>query len=304
MKKAVIDLGTNTFHLLIANTDETSYFDTLYQERKYVFLAEEGLEAISRSARLRAIEACTHFKKEILKHQAESIIVTGTAALRTAANGPDLASRIEAIIQSKVHIISGEQEAFLIGKGVEHALQDQELDGLAVDIGGGSTEIVAIKSGKATDHCSKTCGIAFLYNRFHSSEPIDPSNLSQMERYIKNSYSDFISAIRHVSPKALTLIGVAGTFEVLQNLGRASQTSRSINGFLTEVDLSQIHELYEEVCSMDEAQRRRIHGLPQSRVKYFLEGLTIIKTLSELGGCDRLLVSSLSIKHGVMLTHF
>ena len=94
MKKAVIDLGTNTFHLLIVEVNGKT-FEEIYRERIYVRLAEGGIETIIPTALQRAEKAMLHFSKKLKEHDCQHTKAIGTAALRTASNGNDFIKTIK-----------------------------------------------------------------------------------------------------------------------------------------------------------------------------------------------------------------
>ena len=303
MVKAVIDLGTNTFHLLIAETDERSYINPVCQERVYVFLASDGIRRISLAAEDRAIKAVQEFQEKIKIHNPDKILVSGTEAFRKAENGPKLSRRISKILDADVRILSGEEEAMMIGKSVQLAMHPIRQNGIAVDIGGGSTELVSLKSGKSLSVISKPCGIAYLYNRFHQEEPISASGLEMMKEYISSCFSDFID--NHLASVGTggSMIGVAGTFEVLGKMcPLVDHVDLTEN--LLQLDRTFIAPLIREVVTLDLPQRERIKDLPEERAMYFLEGLMIMDQIWQLHPFESFCISSYSIKHGLMVSNF
>jgi exopolyphosphatase/guanosine-5'-triphosphate,3'-diphosphate pyrophosphatase len=300
--KAVIDLGTNTFHLLIAETDLVSRVKPIHQKRAYVFLASEGLDKITKDAVQRATQAARDFKLIIDKAGVEQVLVSGTEALRKASNGRELASKLEAILECPIHIISGEIEAQLIGRGVEAALGNLQINALAIDIGGGSTEMVYLESGKTKSYISATCRIAYLYNKFHRQDPITITAVKSIESYIRDSYQGFINSILE-RDKPVNLIGVAGSFEVL--LHTTHDSDMKISGtHLTPFNLKVVDQLLDELLPLNPAQRETHTMIPPERSLYIIEALLIIRTLTRMIEFDTFYISEYSIKHGLMLSDF
>ncbi|MEN0005954.1 MAG: hypothetical protein AAF798_17520, partial [Bacteroidota bacterium] len=120
---AVIDLGTNTFHLLITEALPAGGFSEVYRERKFTQLAEEGIETIGAAALQRGLKALQHFKQQLTAHQVEQVRAFGTAALRTASNGPDFIRQVAEEIGIDIQLISGTEEARLIHLGVLQAVE-------------------------------------------------------------------------------------------------------------------------------------------------------------------------------------
>jgi len=123
---AVIDLGTNTFHILIAEAQADHSFKDLHRQRFFVKLAEEGIETIGQAPLDRGFKALTHFKKLIEELQVTQIKAIGTAALRTASNGPAFVQQVKEKLGFQIELISGDQEATFIHKGVSLAVPFKE----------------------------------------------------------------------------------------------------------------------------------------------------------------------------------
>ncbi len=268
-----------------------------------MFLASDGIDEISQAAESRALAAVHRFQKKIESFSPTKILVTGTEAFRKAKNGEVLSHRISNILKAEVYILSGEQEAAMIGKGVQLAMHPLNQNGIAVDIGGGSTELVSLKNGRSVSFISRACGIAYLYNQFHKEEPISTSALKDMRNYISTCFADFVQDHKSEVGTGGLMIGVAGTFEVLINMspsaGRTELTPQ-----LANIDRTFIEPLINEVAVMDLKARENIPGLPKERAMYFLEGLMIMDVIWQLHPFDAFCISSYSIKHGLMVSNF
>ncbi len=139
---AVIDLGTNTFHLLIAEKQKNHRFKELHRQRFFVKLAEEGIETIGAEPVKRGMQALKVFREIIDELKIKKIKAIGTAALRTASNGQQFLGAVKESFSLKVELIDGGREAELIYKGVVQAVPFQDQNYLLMDIGGGSVEFI------------------------------------------------------------------------------------------------------------------------------------------------------------------
>lgn len=302
MIKAVIDLGTNTFHLLIAETDLVRRVKPLKQKRAYVFLASHGLDQIHADAINRAVLAAQAFKDIIDGEQVDKVLVTGTEALRKASNGRSLARQLENILQCPIQIIPGNIEAQLIGRGVEAALGATKMNAIAIDIGGGSTEIVYLEDGLTKDFISATCGIAYLHNRFHNEEPMPSDSISEIENYIRQTYGNFIQKVKEQSPQ-LNLIGVAGSFEILAHT--SDTPLKPLDGTqLTHFNIDIVDSLINQLLPLNELEREALEIIPSERSLYIVEALLIIRSIAQMADFDNFYISEYSIKHGLMLSDF
>jgi len=144
MRYAVIDMGTNTFHLLIVEQVEHGDWKQVVRHRIFVRLGEDGLRQIGKKAYKRGLDALKVFKTQILATgvKPHNIVANGTAALRSAVNAAAFLKDAESITGLKLHVISGEREANLIYKGVRRAVPFPENNVLIMDIGGGSVEFI------------------------------------------------------------------------------------------------------------------------------------------------------------------
>ena len=137
---ATVDLGTNTFHLLIAELDAENSFRMVHRERIPVMIGQGGINQgiITQKAQQRALEALSHFKGQLKTYGVaiENVHCTATSAIRNAKNGHKLVSSIFQQTGIRVEVISGDQEAEYIYYGVRHAVPLGSDSALIMDIGG------------------------------------------------------------------------------------------------------------------------------------------------------------------------
>ena len=131
-RKAVIDIGTNTVHLLIAAVKDINKLRILYKERHYTYLGENGLDLIGIEPTERLYKALEKYEKHIRKYHVTRVKVLATDALRSAKNGIEIQNKIIARYGWYPEIISGEKEAELITKGVEISLDTHISDYLII----------------------------------------------------------------------------------------------------------------------------------------------------------------------------
>lgn len=213
MIKAVIDLGTNTFNLLIGEL-VNGELNLLYTDKIPVMLGMGGIndQRISKEAQDRALEAITVFKGYCNEHNVESIKAIGTSALRDALNRDELLLKIKDKTGIQVEVITGEREAQLIMKGVSLTHKfDQPT--LIMDIGGGSTEFILCHGNKVINSISTNIGVSRIYQRL--GKPLDYSRdqletvLEELEKY----RAEFVAFC-----DAECLIGSSGSFETFYEM--------------------------------------------------------------------------------------
>ncbi|MBC8052762.1 MAG: exopolyphosphatase [Sphingobacteriaceae bacterium] len=214
---AALDLGTNTFHLLIADVSGNNIEQIVHSEQKHVKLGEGGINkgAITESAYLRGLKALSDFQQSINYFSVEQIRAVGTAALRTAENGQAFIDEIKASTGIRIEIIDGATEAALIYKGVAQAV-DLGGSSLIMDIGGGSVEFIFANSDGITWKKSYPIGAAKLMEMFHNSDPISENDVKAIHLNLDAVLADL--KLRSQQYKPSVLIGSAGAFETFATL--------------------------------------------------------------------------------------
>jgi len=289
---AVIDLGTNTFHLLIVRLHTQGKFDVIYRERCYIYLGGQGMSSIGYESYQKGIETLQYFTTLLKKYNVTDVKAIGTAALRSAANGKQFARDVLNQTGIEISIISGDQEALYIANGISNIYQHQKAH-LIMDIGGGSVEFI-IGNTKIDWHTSIDIGISILYQKFMTSDPISSEALNAMLDYLDDQLLPLADAIKRYP--SYDLIGAAGTFEVL-----SSHQNGESNLPIQEIDLDKIKDLYHQVIHLDLNQRKSINGIPDHRGKYLVVAMALIIKTIDLVNLNTIYVSSYSLKEGVLL---
>jgi exopolyphosphatase/guanosine-5'-triphosphate,3'-diphosphate pyrophosphatase len=170
---AILDLGTNTFQLLIANIIDNKPV-LVFEESIAVKLGEGGIEKgyISEAAFDRGLSALKQFKKSIDQYQVKLVRAAATSALRSASNGAEFLEKIRSETGIIPEIITGEREAELIYQGVRAAINMGDEKCLIIDIGGGSVEFIICNQEEVFWKRSYDIGAARLMEQFHHSDPI------------------------------------------------------------------------------------------------------------------------------------
>jgi len=294
-KIAAIDMGTNTFHLLIAQKDVAVGFSEIKRESYYVHLAESGIETISQTAMNRALEALRHFRQILDVEKVSHCRVTATAAMRTASNGPILQQQIIDELNLIPEIISGEHEATLIAKGVLHVVPVLDKRFLIMDIGGGSVEYIIGQGDQILYKQSFPIGVAVLRNRWTHSHPILPDEKQAILNFIKLQTEDLQKAIIRYNPEIL--IGASGTFDILADYCPAER----INLHAVCMKAHLLGDIFQEIYDADWDTLSNIHWIPEQRRKLVISAFCLIESILNAYNFEYVFTSSYAIKEGVLL---
>ena len=291
---AVIDLGSNTFHLLICEIGPDHSWVEIHKEREYVKLASGGIEVIDQASEQRAIDAMTRFVSMIKTHEVKRIKAIGTAALREAKNGVELAEKLYKITGIRIEIINGQKEAKYILLGIRSALPDLKEYGLIMDIGGGSVEFILFKGNDVAFAGSYKIGVAVLFRMFHRSDPISTDEIAALEKYIAISLLPLMKKLLKVGP--YYLIGASGSFEVLNDV----LPKRESSTHWAELELSGISKYVEEVIHATLAERKLMPEIPVERLDYIVVAYLLIRYILKSAPPAKLYYCDYALKEGVI----
>ncbi len=291
---AVIDLGSNTFHLLICEIGENGTWNVFHKEREYVKLAAGGITVIDANAEQRALDAMIRFKNLLDEHAVKKIRAIGTAALREAENGEELASKLGEITGIPIEIITGKDEAHFILLGVKSALPPLDQFGLIMDIGGGSVEFILYRDDEELFKESFKIGVAILFDTFHHSDPISDEEIQKVNLYLKSKLGRLIGVLQSI--EQYYMIGASGSFEVLlDSLPRKDSGAR-----WAELDMSGIVEKMDKVIDSSRSERKLMAEIPDERLDYIVVAYLLIRYLLVEAFPDKLYYCDYALKEGVV----
>lgn len=299
-KLAIIDLGTNTFHLLIAEYNNGSYI-IAHRERIAVKIGLGGINQgiVQKKGIERAVNALKNFKAIIDQHSVSKIFAFGTSALRNARNADDVIQKIKLASNIDVSIISGDQEAEFIYKGVRSAMDLGNEPSLIVDIGGGSVEFIIASKNEIFWKKSIEIGAQRLLEKFQKHDPILPSEITELDQHFETSLQELILNLNKLNPS--TLIGSSGTFDTLSEIHSIRQSIhyREENSE-TPLTHESFYTIYKEFISKNRAERLLIPGMIEMRVDMIVVACCLIRFLLEQHTFQAMRVSTYSLKEGVL----
>jgi len=297
---AVIDLGTNTFHLLIVRANGPQNFQVLRREREAVLIGRGGINQgiINEDAQLRALAALVRFKEIINNYQVDTIAATATSAFRNAVNGQALAERIYQNTGITVDIISGGLEAEYIFYGVKAAMKLQGTS-MIMDIGGGSVEFIICNEHHVLWKQSFEIGAQRLLDRFDIQDPITDRNVHDLLVYFEEELSALNEAVERYHPT--TLIGASGTFDTLSDI-YVIQNKDTIAPDASEQPLtySFFLDILHQLSRKNREERLKIDGMVEMRVDMIVVASWLIHFVLKKYHIRQLRVSSFALKEGLL----
>jgi exopolyphosphatase / guanosine-5'-triphosphate,3'-diphosphate pyrophosphatase len=299
-KIAIIDMGTNTFHLLLAEVGTAGY-RILLRDHEAVKIGMEGINDgfITESACQRALQAMEKFRKTIDENPVSTVYAFGTSALRNAKNGPALAEEIKSLTGISIQIISGDQEADLIFAGVKAALDLGNDINLVMDIGAGSVEFIIGDHSNIYWKQSFEIGGQRLLERFQKHDPISPEEIQELDIFFEKSLRPLLDAIGKFRPNVL--VGSSGTFDTLSDIFSVRQgIARTFEEAETPLSFDGFYEIYHELLQKNRSERMKIEGMIALRVDMIVVACCLIRFVLEKHSFERVRVSTYSLKEGVL----
>ena len=260
MRIAVIDLGTNTFNLLIAETNGYR-INVLINNKISVKLGKGGIgrNIIQTDAFRRGLSALKKHFKTISGFNTDKIIAFGTSALRTAENANIFINEAEKVIKATIKIISGQREAELIYFGVRQTLENIHGNYLILDIGGGSNEFILANNKKNLWKKSFKHGMARLLEKFYISDPIIPNEIDEMEKFFTNELRPLFISINDY--RVHSLIGAEGGFESFYNMIQFYKNPNYLieqSNKCKRINLSDYKQLHKKLLNSTLSERKKI----------------------------------------------
>jgi len=303
---AVIDLGTNTFHLLIVELNERNEFIVKEKFREPVKLGDGGIQSgeIIPEAFERGLKALKNLKKLIDTRRAERIFAFATSAIRSASNGQDFIKAAKDTTGIDIRIINGNEEAALIFQGVKNAVfLPPEQNTLLVDIGGGSVEFTVTAENQIRLLRSLNLGAARLWNTLTFSDPVTKDEINACREILKLETQNLLPELKDFNIPLL--VGSSGTFDTLATMiayqNKDIHSLEHINGY--RFDKTQFDVMFKKLISLKKIERSVLPGMDSTRVDLIVVGaITVDFLLTELG-IQQLMLSSYALKEGILYNY-
>jgi len=306
MKQAIIDLGTNTFHLFIADKSDTDH-QTLFRESRPAKIGMAGINQgiITDEAIGRALDVLGYFREVLDQYGVapEQIVAIGTSAIRVARNQAEFIDRIRQETGIRIRVISGEQEADYIYHGVRAAGALDDRMALVIDIGGGSVEFILGNQQRIFWKQSFEIGGQRLRERFmpgDGTEPISAGSIRRLNDFFQEKLLPLANAVHQYQPAVL--VGSSGSFDTLVDMWYKQERGYLPPPNHTAFDLpvAEFYRSYELLISRNHAERMQLPGMIELRVDMIVVAVCLIDYVLKAYGINQIRTSTYSLKEGVM----
>jgi len=299
---AVLDLGTNTFHLLIVDSFSDHTKKKIFKSKIVVKLGEGGIHksVIAKKSFARGIRALEHYAEIIKKHKVDEVHAFATSAIRSADNGQEFADTVYKQTGIRINIIEGTEEARLICLGVRQCIQMTSRPVLIMDIGGGSTEfIIADKKNIYVRH-SFDIGAARLLELFKPSDPVTSDEVLQVQKFLEDQLAELDVSIKKFP--VTKLIGSSGSFDTFAEMIGYRFHNRNVlkNVSCYNFELSEYCELHDYLILSTTAQRKKMKGLIKMRVDMIVLASICTRFVLHRYSLNEMALSKFALKEGAL----
>ena len=299
MITAILDFGTNTFNLLIAERQERG-FKILLSRKQPVKLGRGGIQVnrITPDAMERGFVAISNHMETIRNYEVEDIRAFATSAIRNAVNGEEFTEEVYRRFGFRTRIIPGDREAELIYKGVRQAVELTEDKVMILDIGGGSIEFILCNHQGILWKQSFELGMARILERFSLSDPITVEEIRALESYFRQELGPLLEVAAKHRPE--TLIGASGTFDtfhalILHHLGKENDPY-----YGRELSMKEYRKLHRRLLLSTLEERKAMPGMEPVRVEMIVAATIFVSFVIRSCQISHLHHSEFALKEGVI----
>jgi exopolyphosphatase/guanosine-5'-triphosphate,3'-diphosphate pyrophosphatase len=301
VRVAVVDIGTNSTRLLVAEVDGRSGAIRPLERRSQVTRLGAGVDAsgsLSDEAMARVFATLDEFAGLIAEHGCEANLAVLTSAVRDATNGEQFAGRVRDDYHLDARVLSGDEEAQLTFLGAMSGRPRDEAakPTVVIDVGGGSTEFTIGHDHTAGFHTSLPAGVVRMSERHIHSDPPVPEELQALAGDVREIFLGGLP--EHERATVGKAIGVAGTATSAASIDQELDPydPDRVHGY--QLQLATVELLLARLADMNEAQRREVVGLHPDRAPTIVAGMILLAEAMNAFGLEELEVSDHDILHG------
>jgi exopolyphosphatase/guanosine-5'-triphosphate,3'-diphosphate pyrophosphatase len=298
-KIAVIDCGTNTFNLLIAEVTPEGW-SVIFHNKVAVKLGEGGFDerVIHPHRFARGLDALLVHKSALDNLECDQTFAFATSALREASNGGDFIAKAKSLFGLDIELISGDREAELICEGVRSSMELGEKPLCIMDIGGGSTEFVIANAHEIFWKKSYLLGVSRLTDRIQPADRIETSQVRELEGILHEELSDLKQALS--LHKVDRLVGSSGSFDTLRAMHFRDALGDAMPELHADIPLQAFQSMHQWLLKSSLSDRVKHPAIPSIRAQYMPLAAHLVYFILGFHSFTKLTHSAYSLKEGAI----
>ncbi|MGH9906507.1 MAG: Ppx/GppA phosphatase family protein, partial [Pyrinomonadaceae bacterium] len=307
MKLASIDIGSNSIKLAVVDAAASDSFAVLTREKEFVRLGHETLRKghLAPSAIERSVECLKRYRSIAEARGAETIIAVATASVRQANNSSEFIREVEKHTGIRVEVLSGIEEARLIGLAASRGCALRGATSINIDIGGGSTEISVFRDGVQLSLFSLKIGAIAATERFILTDPPKSKELNNLRNEVRAAFERPARALRGRRWQQAT--GTSGTVLAVgaalrsRAISESERKNQAAQPAEADIVLSQLSRLNNSLANMTAEERRSLAGISSQRSEIIIAGGQILEGAMKGLGINLLRTCDWALREGVII---
>lgn len=301
VRVAIIDCGTNTFNLLIADLNQSGPA-IIHTGKIPVKIGKGGINksVILPDAMDRAVNALIKHADTVKSFGVEKSFVFATSAIRNATNREEFKDRVMRKTGFEITVISGEREAELIYEGVKNSGSLTDETCMIMDIGGGSSEFILCNKYEAFERFSFEIGVSRLIDKFRPDDPITESQVTEIYRYLDETLAEMFEKTLPLKPRFL--VGSSGTFDTFADILKAEKKLPQDHSTSLSYSVSDFNRLYHKILMSNMEERLAIPGMAAFRAEMITASVISVKCVIDRYEFSQIKSSAYSMKEGILFS--
>lgn len=310
VRGAVWDLGSSSFQVLACELGPSQTLEPLLKRRSLLNLGlEVGAKGVISSERVTAsVTVAKRLRRALDTVDPDVVVALATAALRDAANGPEVVGRLEKVIGTPVHVLDGKQEARLCFLGQRAGTYVGERPTLSLDLGGGSFELVVGDRFDIYMAASAPLGATRLKGELGTGPLLNREERKEVRERVREALEAIDLDLAEYPKVAVRTVLSGGTARALARLAIAKTRGRlgTPDWVVNQVELpaAQVAELADMLARLDLDERKALPGMPARRAAVLPLGACILQAIAEELGVEHYVVSEWGLREGALLDAF
>ena len=297
-KIGIVDLGSNSARLVVVNLFADGYFMVADELKESVRLGHDmDRDGFLKPQRIaETIKTLKMFKRLCDAHKVSRIIAVGTAAVRRAKNQRSFLDEIQATCGMKINVLSPEEEATLVYRGVINSMDIPR--GIILEIGGGSTKIVYYNRRNILNYEVLPVGAVTLTDLFYEEGVKPEDSAARIEEFFTEQLKQ-IPWLKEMEPD-VQMIGVGGSFRNLYKINKLVRKYPLDTVHNYSFAVEDFNSIYEMVRVLDVEKRKRIRGLSPERADIMPAAMAIVKAFVDYVHIESFVVGGSGLREGIM----
>jgi exopolyphosphatase/guanosine-5'-triphosphate,3'-diphosphate pyrophosphatase len=292
LKIGVIDIGSNSIKMIIANTEKGLTIEKKFKD--YVLLNEKVNDMLTENRINEAITTLTKFAHEC--EGTDKVLVIATEAVRSAKNQQEFVDKIKQVVGLNIRVLKGKEEAYYDYFATVNSMNVVNHD-LIIDVGGGSTELILLKDGNIDHSISLPFGVVTLTDKFNLHDIENNEQKNELKSYV-NKYFDKLDWLKKV--KGHNLIGIGGS---ITNIGRINlkENKQSLELLHTHsIPAEEFKKIYHKLEYETDVERLKEKGLAKEEVDFVVAAAEIVTILIDSLKIKNIIFSKNGVREGLV----